>query len=126
MDVKPEVNSLSPKGVNREGIILSMLAWRVGDALTEMEFSRGNTYTINPEPECLPADKNASGVVKPEPAARVLPRPRNEPQTTKNKSSFIKVYGELLFSHFYQVCISKRLSFFILGVAILLLVVIAL
>ena len=26
----------------------------------------------------------------------------------KNKSSFLKVYGELLFSHFYQVCISKR------------------
>ena len=26
----------------------------------------------------------------------------------KNKSSFFKVYGELLFSHFYQVCISKR------------------
>ena len=35
------------------------------------------TYTINPEPECLPADKNAEGVVKPEPQARVLPRPRH-------------------------------------------------
>ena len=34
-------------------------------------------YTINPEPECLPADKNAEGVVKPEPQARVLPRPRH-------------------------------------------------
>ena len=33
-------------------------------------------YTINPEPECLPEDKKASGVVKPSPAARVLPRPR--------------------------------------------------
>ena len=30
-------------------------------------------YTINSEPECLPADKNAEGVVKPEPQARLLP-----------------------------------------------------
>ena len=39
--------------------------------------SRVYKYTINPEPECLPADKNAEGVVKPEPQARVLPRPRH-------------------------------------------------
>ena len=34
-----------------------------------------NQYTINPVPECLPVDKNAEGVLKPEPQARVLPRP---------------------------------------------------
>ena len=48
-----------------------------------------------------------------------------EPQTTKNKSSFIKVYGELLFFLIFT-RFAYQNDFFILGVAILLLVVIAL
>ena len=48
-----------------------------------------------------------------------------EPQKTKNKNSFIKVYGELLFFSFLPGLHIKTI-FFILGVAILLLVVIAL
>ena len=47
------------------------------------------------------------------------------PQTTKNKSSFIKVYGELLLFSFLP-GLHIKMIFFILGVAILLLVVIAL